>query len=30
MDDNRKASYGVYYQKKTPLSAALLVGHPGI
>jgi hypothetical protein len=30
IDDNRNASYGVYYQKKTPLCAASLVGHPGI
>jgi hypothetical protein len=30
IDDNRKTAYGVYYQKKTPLSAASLVGHPGI
>jgi len=30
IDDNRKTTYGVYYQKKTPLSAASLVGHPGI
>jgi len=30
IDDNREAPYGVYYQKKTPLSAASLVGHPGI
>jgi len=30
IDDNRKAPYGVYYQKKTPLSAASLAGHPGI
>jgi len=30
IDDDSKAPYGVYYQKKTPLRAASLVGHPGI
>lgn len=30
IDDTREAKYGVYYDKKTPLDAALLDGHPGI
>ena len=30
IDDTRKAKYGAYYNKKTPLDAALLDGHPGI
>ena len=30
IDDTRKAKYGAYYNKKTPLDAALLYGHPEI
>lgn len=30
IDDTRRAEYGAYYNKKTPLDAALLNGHPGI
>ena len=30
IDDTREAKYGVYYNKKTPLTGASLDGHPGI
>jgi hypothetical protein len=30
IDDTREADYGKYYNKKTPLDAALLNDHPGI
>jgi len=30
VDDTRTAEYGAYYDKRTPPSAAMLKGHPGI